>query len=187
MANKIRIYSLEQQGDLQNDLNAILARIGSMYAVTFRGDETEFMPKTMANGGDHWTSDPVRASFNRLVPEVKGLTRDMYSMIEVFYKISMRPFDKALLENKYSNFKEFRLLNNKFKHHSVGEVRIELTELVHIQGTQNLIDVFLNFHYADSMVCIPFFLIVQCFIKIMEDGGFIKINRSEIGIDGKIK
>ena len=74
----------------------------SLYKVEFTKDKIILHPKTFARKVEHWASDASKNTFNKLIPTVKSLLKDMYSVLENIYKSQTGEF-KDLNERKYLN------------------------------------------------------------------------------------
>jgi hypothetical protein len=140
-------------------------------------EETLYYPKTIVNNKHHWTSDVCKNTFNKLIPRVKSLHKDMYALLETLFKSKSGSFKKLELEKKYPYLKEFRLLNNKLKHYNDLEAEITLTELVMIEEEGHLIDICCNFKYKDQLKVLRFCRFIEIFLKIIEDQQVIIIKR----------
>ena len=176
--NTIGIYDLNNLSFLHNDIEGILSKVDNLYSVDFTNNI--FTSKTRLDNNHHWTSDESNKIFNTLIPIVKTLIKDTYAIIETLYKDELGKFDKnviASLELKHTYFKEFRLLNNKFKHHNDKEAEITLTQIVLMDGAGQYIDVFINYKYPDKFDGIIFTELLKLFFKILEDKKVIEINR----------
>lgn len=178
--NTVGIYDLNNLSYLQNDIENLFERIDSLYSVDFNNNA--FISKTRPDEGHHWTSDESNNVFNNLIPIVKTLTKDSYAIIETIFKDELGKFDGTVidgLEIKYDNFKEYRLLNNKLKHHKDKEAEITLTKIALMDGNGHFIDVFINYKYPDKFNGLFFSELLKLFIKILEDKKVIEINRTK--------
>ena len=173
------IYDLNNTYYLQHDLENVLSRIDSLYKVDFLKGKTVYYPKTLVDNNHHWTSDVCKETFNKLIPIVKSLHKDMYAILETIFKSNNNEFDKSNLEKKYTYLKEFRLLNNKFKHYNDKEAEINLTELVLMEPKGHLIDIYCNFKYPNKFEAIRFADFIDIFLRIMEDENILSITRKE--------
>ncbi len=172
------IYDLNNIKYLELDIESILNRIGELYKVDFKKTKTSYYPKTLVDNKHHWTSEICKNTFNKLIPEVKSLHKDMYAVLETIFKSKTGNFKKFQLERKYPYLKEFRLLNNKFKHYNDTEAGITLTELVIMEQHGHLIDIYCNFKYKDSFEALRFCDLIDTFLKILEDENVISITRT---------
>src|SRR5437870_2871367 len=109
------IYDLNDIDYFKHDIENILDRINELYKIDFHKERTTFYPKTQIDNKNHWTSEVCKESFNKLVPLVKSLHKNMYAFMESTFMSKNGMFDKLVLERRYQYLKEFRLLNNKFK------------------------------------------------------------------------
>ena len=138
MANKIGIYDLNNLAFLESDFADIFKRIEILYDATFLNGEVVFESMISVGIKHHWTAEECRKEFNAIIATVKCLTKDMYSIVEAVIRNDTKQFEISILEAKYLHFKEFRLLNNKFKHFNDTSVEITLTSIA-ICGVLELI------------------------------------------------
>lgn len=173
------VYDLDNSCFLYQDIEDTLDAISNMYEVKFRIKTTEYKPKTILSNEHHWTSNKSAETFNKLVPKVKSLTKDMYSIIEGVFKSKRGEFNKPELEKKYENLKEFRVFNNKLKHHNDREAKITLTELLMLTEKGSLIDCYIQFNYIKNgnFEALRFTVLISVFLKILEDEKIINIAR----------
>lgn len=174
------IYDLNNIHYLQHDIESIFNKIDELYKVDFQNDRTIFQPKTIVNNKHHWTSELCKQTFNKLIPLVKSLHKDMYAVLETIFKSKRGEFNKLSLERKYTYLKEFRLLNNKFKHYNDREAEISLTELVFIEPQGHRIDVFCNFKYKDKFEGIKYSKLIETFLLILKDEEIISFGETGI-------
>ncbi|MDF2451902.1 MAG: hypothetical protein K0S26_1406 [Bacteroidota bacterium] len=177
--NIIGIYDLNNLSFLQNDIEDISTKIDTLYLVDFKNDL--FISKTRLDNNRHWTSDESNSIFNALIPTIKTLTKDMYAIIETIHKDELGKYDKRVIESlelQYPNFKEFRLLNNKFKHHNDTDAEIQVTKMVLMDGIGQYIDVYVNYKYQDRFDGKFFSEFLSLFFKILEDKKVVTINRA---------
>lgn len=178
--NREPIYDINNASFLEEDIEIILDELSNLYEVTFKQESIEIMPKTKVQGEVSLFANTNTIVFNRLVPKLKSLTKDMYAIIEGIYKAKRGEFKKLELESKYHHLKELRIFNNKLKHHNNREAEINLTQLVMNSGNENLIDCYINFSYLKSGTyeVLRFTDLIVVFFTILEDEDLIKINRS---------
>ena len=172
------IYDLNNIQYLEHDIESILNRINELYKVEFKKEKTSYFPKTLVDTKHHWTSEACKEAFNKLVPGVKSLHKDMYAVLETIFKSKTGNFNKFQLEIKYPNLKEFRVLNNKLKHFNNTEAEITLTEVVIMEFHAHLIDIYCNFKYKDKFRALRFCDLIDTFLKIIEDEQIISIDRT---------
>lgn len=172
------IYDLNNIQYLEHDIENILNRIDNLYKIEFKIEKTSYYPKTLVDKKHHWTSKVCNDTFNKLIPEVKSLHKDMYAFLETIFKSKTGDFKKLELEKKYPYLKEFRLLNNKLKHYNDTEAEIKLTQIVMIVQHEHLIDIYCNFKYNDRLESIRFCDFIEIFLKIIEDEKVIYITRT---------
>jgi len=171
------VYDLNNTSFLAHDIEKTLTKINSLYRVTFSKTQATYYPKRVADNSKHWTSGEINEVFNKMIPEVKSLHNDMYSIIESISKAKKGLFKKDDLEKRFENFKEFRLLNNKFKHFSNQQADINLTQVVVMEQGQHLIDIYVNFKYNDIFKTCRYCEFIDTFLKIMEELSIIKVER----------
>ncbi|HTB52929.1 MAG TPA: hypothetical protein VK718_09170 [Ferruginibacter sp.] len=175
----MNIYDLNQSYYLRLDIEDVLKKIDILYEVKIGDVENEFVPKTLVSNKFSWVSDECQSAFNKIVPAIKSLTKDMYAILESIYKSNKGKFDKLKLEEKYFGLKELRLLNNKFKHYFDTEPKVSLMALTLIQPPMShQIDASINYQYKDgTFKSIRFAELVKCFLLILEDLKIVTINR----------
>jgi hypothetical protein len=168
------VYDLHNPVDLQNDLNHIIKRLNGIYNINMDAKPIEIVPKLQDTSNTFWASEENAIEFNKLIPEFKNLHKDMYSFIESFTSLATKKkYDYEPFEKKHINFKEFRLLNNMFKHPDKKAHTITFLKINHIDG--KLFDLGCNFHFKDgSFKCIFYAEFVQLFLKILVDWKAIK-------------
>ncbi|MFO0477850.1 MAG: hypothetical protein ACK50L_03595 [Bacteroidota bacterium] len=177
--NTIGIYDLNNLSFLQNDIEDISAKVDTLYFADFKNDI--FTSKARLDNNHHWTSDESNAIFNALIPTVKTLTKDMYAIIETIHKDELGKYDKDViksLESKYTNFKEFRLLNNKFKHLNDTVAEIQVTKMILMDSVGQYVDVYIGFKFPDKFDGNFFSEFIKLFFKILEDKNVVTINRT---------
>jgi|TARA_B110000240_G_C13420730_1_gene419358 hypothetical protein len=176
---KTGIYDLDNSYYLYQDIEDILDSISNIYEIKFGVKSTEYESKIILSNEHHWTSNESAGTFNKLVPKIKSITKDMYSIIEGIYTSKRGEFKKIELEKEYKNLKEFRILNNKLKHHNDREAKITLTELSMLTEKGSLIDCYLQFRYikSDKFEALRFTDLINVFFKILEDEKIITISR----------
>lgn len=178
---KEAIYDLNNGHFLFEDIEVLLDEISELYELTFDKANTTYTPKTSISSEHSWVSDETTKTFNKLVPKIKSMTKDMYSIIESINKSKRGTFDKQKLEKRFTNLKELRLLNNKFKHFDNQSVDVSLTSLVMMQSEKYLLDCHVNYKYSHGPVkhsSKRFSEFIQVFLNILESEKLISINRS---------
>jgi hypothetical protein len=171
------IYDLNNSSYLKHDIEDTLSKIDAIYVIKNEDGKPFFVPKTIILKSKSWVSPEAQEAFNKLVPPIKSLTKDMYALLENIFKSEKGKFDKPQLEKEYPHLKELRLLNNKFKHLNDKESEITLTSLVLMDAPfGNLIDAYINFKYPEKLVCLRFSDLVLLYLKILEDLNILKIN-----------
>jgi len=173
------VYNLGDVFYLSHDLKDILTRIDTLYAISFTASGTMYYPKRVLDSSKHWASADSAQAFNDLMPEVKSLHKDMYAVIESIAKANHGEFKPGQFEATYSNFKEFRLLNNKLKHFNDGAVEINVTQVVIMELQKKLIDWYFAFRSAVDFKSFRYSEFIETFFLIMEELGVIRIQRSD--------
>ena len=173
--NNIGVYDLDNSYFLYEDVDKVLNDIGELYDVNFTMNSIEFTSKTIDK--NHWVSDESVSTFNKLVPKIKSLAKDMYSIIEGIYKAKYGDFRKLEIEKDYANLRELRLFNNKLKHHNDREAEIKLTKLAIIQPNENIIDCFIQFRYIKTgeFNALRFTDLINVFLRVLESEKIITI------------
>jgi len=175
----MKIYDINTiDNSLDYDFPFMLENMRTIYWIEFKKYGTTYIPKTLVV--NHWASNASKEAFNKLIPTVKSLIKDMYCIIESVYKSQTGNFDIRKLSDKYKHLKEFRLLNNKLKHFNDKEAEINLLELVHILPMDkfNLIDVKCTFKYSNYIEVVGLSDFIEVFLTILEDEKIISINRN---------
>ncbi|WP_259069477.1 hypothetical protein HDF24_14485 [Mucilaginibacter sp. X4EP1] len=175
------IYDLNDISFLQHDIDNNLNTIGSLYEIKFKTIGGEYYPKTIVSKENYWTSDACKTAFNNMVPVAKSLLKDMYAVLENYFKAKNGSFnknDKHNFENQYIHLKELRLINNKFKHYTDSGAEITLTEMVIMESDGHHIDMLCNFTYKDgSFVALRLADLIDAYLTILEDQKVISIHR----------
>jgi hypothetical protein len=167
------IYNLQDIGALENDLTFILDRISSIYQISFEGNKINISPNIDIKTDAYFTTDEHTKDFNRHIPNFKSVHGDMYAFIESLSRLKTGRFVSKEFDDKFENFKEFRLLNNMFKHPQTKECEIKFSKVVHF--FQNKFSLLCNFHYPDSFKCLMYSDFIVLFFKILLDFDAITI------------
>lgn len=168
------IYSLTNIGDLENDLTFILQKLASIYIIGFVGTQINISPNIDIKTDAFFVTEENTKEFNSHVPTFKSIHRDMYSFVESLSRLKNGSFDTKVFETKYSNFKEFRLLNNMFKHPEKKTHEIRLTKVVHI--FQNQFSLMCYFQYPEGGKSIMYSSFIVLFFNILFDLDAITLN-----------
>lgn len=180
MSEKITIYDIDNPYHLKEDVDAILSEISDLYSIKFnKGGKNEYWSKTVIPKEQSWVGNESKKAFNQLVPKIKSLTTDMYSIIEGVMKSKNGHFKKLVLEHEYENLKHFRVFVNKLKHHNDREAKIILSELVFMGPNGHGIDLMIQFLYQGQveLQLVRFTELVDVFLAIMEKEKVIRIGR----------
>jgi len=177
---KTALYDLNNSYFLYEDIEFILSLISDLYDIQFLKDKTIYTSKTKVSAENHWMSNQSTITFNKIIPKIKALTKDMYSAIENIFKAKHGEFEKFELEKKYKFLKELRVLNNKFKHYDIRSVEINVTEMVLIGEVEHTIECMVNFKYLkpDLLEVLRFSDLVNIFMSILEEEKIIEIDRN---------
>lgn len=169
------IYDLNQTYYLWQDIEDVTNRIGLLYSIEKDNGKRFIKSKTTINSIYHWTSEECNNTFNKLIPKIKSLHKDMYSLIEAVYKYNNdNKFNRIILEKTYQNFEEFRLLNNQFKHYSSGEIEINVMPITTLENGQNVIDICCNFKKNNGKIKpIRYPDFIEMFLLFLKDLGLI--------------
>ncbi len=167
------IYSLTNIGDLEHDLTFILQKLESIYIISFEGNKINISPNIDIKTEAFFTTEENSKEFNSHIPTFKSIHRDMYSFVESLSRLKTGKFDITSFEAKYPDFKEFRLLNNMFKHPEVKSHEILFSKVVHI--FQNQFSLMCCFKYPDNSKNLMYFSFIVLFFNILIDLGAITI------------
>ena len=139
----VGVYSLSNAAYLEYDLKNVISEICKLYDVKYTVAETSIHSKMLVRSGVHWASNDSKEDFNMMLPKIKTLHQSMYGLVEAISKEKDGEFKKTELEASIPNFKEFRLLNNQFKHFSSTSVKIDVVSMNMIYENDRKL-VFLN-------------------------------------------
>jgi hypothetical protein len=171
------VYSLANAHYLYYDINHVLTEIYKLYEVKYTDSETSAQTKMNLGPNIHWASDKSKETFNSILPKIKSLHQSMYALIESIAKDQEGDFKKHLLEQVIPNLKEFRLLNNQFKHFSETSVKIDVISMNYPLGDITMVDVNCQFQYADGKFeLIPWGNFIVSFLKVLERYNLITHN-----------
>ncbi len=167
------VYDLQNPYDLEFDLNDIFNRLNQIFFIDITSEQIQIAPKITDTSNTFWASEENTKEFNQHIPSFKSLHKDMYAFIELTAKHKFEKYDISYFETKYSDYKEFRLLNNIIKHKKVKGVEISFVKIVLIESKQ--FDLVCNFNYADLFKCLPYSSFVILFLTILKDLEVIKV------------
>ncbi len=168
-----RIYNLTDIGDLENDLTFILQKLESIYIIVFEGNKINISPNIDIKTEAFFTTDENTKEFNSHIPTFKSIHRDMYAFVESLSRLKTGKFEINTFETNYQDFKEFRLLNNMFKHPEIKSHEILFTKVVHI--FQNQFSLMCCFKYPNESKNLMYSSFVLLFFTILSDLGAIEI------------
>ncbi|MFN8284540.1 MAG: hypothetical protein U0U67_15060 [Chitinophagales bacterium] len=171
------VYDLNNIAYLELDIQRTFSVINSLYKIDYTINPTFYFPKTFVNKDIHWASETSQDELNKLVPIAKSLVKDMYAILENIYKGKTGKFEKLELEKKYKYLKEFRLLNNKFKHFIDKEAEIDIVGIVFIEEDKNYIDMYCSFKYPNKDELLRFCDFIEIYYNILEDNKIITMYR----------
>lgn len=169
------VYDLKNPKDLKHDFDYILSRLNSLYTIDMADGQIILLPKLIDNSDAFWASEENTEAFNSHVPTFKSLHLDMYSFIEATIRQKSSKYEYKQFEQKYPDFKEFRLLNNMIKHPKEKEVVIDFTKIVHLEPKK--FDLLCNFKYKDSFKCLLYSAFIILFLKILNDMKIIQLEK----------
>lgn len=169
------VYDLENSNDLKYDFDYINRRLNELYIIDIISGQIVLYPKLIDNSDAFWASEDNTQVFNSHIPTFKSLHLDMYSFIEAIARQKNSKYEYKEFEQKYIDFKEFRLLNNMIKHPKKKEVEINFTKVNHIEPKQ--FDLLCNFKYSDSFKCLLYSHFIILFLTILKDLDIIKIEK----------
>ena len=174
------VYDLHNPQHLENDLNNIISRLNEMYFINIEKRPFEIFPRLTDTSGTFWASAENNTEFNKLVPLFKNLHKDMYAFIESFSSLATgKKYDYTTFEIKYENYREFRLMNNMFKHPNRKDLSITLTKVCYLEQKQY--DLMCNFHFPNgTFKCIGYAQFIQLFLTILVDWKAIKWKKMAI-------
>ena len=181
MVGKTALYDLNNSFFLYEDIDFILNQISELYEVQFYTDKPVYSSMNKISSENYWISSPVTEAFNKNIPKIKALTKDMYSSIENIFKAKHGSFEKFELEKRYRFLKELRVLNNKFKHYENKGVDVNVTEMVLIGEPEHTIECVINFKYSkkEQFEVLRFSDLINVFITILEEEQIITIDRKQ--------
>ena len=168
---KVLIYDLSCPSFLIEDINYIHNRILELYEIIYRSGSYTLISRTIAE------ENKIKETFNKLVPNLKSLVKDMYSIIEGVCKAQDGEFKKLDLEEEYEYLKEFRVLNNKFKHHNDRESRINPTAIAKFDFSFYRIDCNFQFWYIkeDYRFTVGVSDLILTFYQVLKDKNIIEL------------
>ncbi|HRP37019.1 MAG: hypothetical protein BGO87_07420 [Flavobacteriia bacterium 40-80] len=173
----MNLYDLNQAYYLWEDIKEIIDRIGTLYTIE-KVNGQRFIKSITETPETTIFSKENEVIFNQLVPKIKSLHKDMYSLIEAITKHKNNgEFNIHMLADRYYNFDEFRHLNNKFKHFDTRGVTITLTSLIMMENNKNIIDVYCNFTKGDgSFKAIRYPDFIETFLAFLVNYELITFN-----------
>jgi len=166
------IYDLDNINYLEYDLETLLKRLYDIYDIRFVKDKIEIIPKISDNSDTFWASEENTLEFNKHVPNYKSLIRDMYAFIENITVFKLQKYEYPIFEAAYTNFKEFRLFNNKLKHQEKKTIEILFTKIVFLDN--NLFDLCCTFKYPNKIEIVMYSEFVIIFLNIIKNFNLIK-------------
>lgn len=138
------IYNLYEPSFLENDISLILNEIKNYYS--FNESNGKITAYSLIKNENFWASEETHKMFNTLIPKIKSLHKDMYSMVESIHNIKEKTtFNRNLITKNYPIFNEFTEFNNIIKHYNKKSIEITFTILNYVETTHNLLDFSLNF------------------------------------------
>jgi hypothetical protein len=150
-----------------------LSKLNELYYIETDNGQFKVLSKLNDNSNTFWASDENTVAFNVHIPTFKSLHKDMHSFIEAYAKQKFGKEHIKELEKQYINFKEFRLLNNLFKHFETREAEISLTKIVHIGSST--FDLICNYKYHDKIKSLNYSDFIILFLTILKDFNIISL------------
>lgn len=167
----MQLYDLNQAYYLWEDIKEVIDRIGSLYTIEKVNGQRFIRSTFEIPGKPSMISKENEIAFNKLIPKIKSIHKDMYGLIEAITKYKNDgDFNINSLASRYSNFDEFRHLNNKFKHFDTRGITITLTSLVMMEGNKSVIDAYCNFKKQDgSFKAVRYPDFIETFLVFLND------------------
>lgn len=168
------VYDLQNPAYLEYDITSMIDRINQYFKIDFENGQIQISTKLVDTSDTFWASEENSEEFNQHIPTFKSLHTDMYAIVENISKQKFGKFEYTEFEDKYEDFKEFRLLNNLIKHLKKKEVEITITKVVYVYEKQ--FDLTINFHYSDSPKYLFYSSFVTLFLTILMDFEIINVS-----------
>lgn len=172
------IYNINEPSYLDEDIQELIERIQSFYELDLQKDKLLFKSK-IVDKENHWASSESDSKHNKIIPKIKSLHKDMYSLIEAIYKHKNDgSFDRTKLAETYPDFDKFRMLNNQFKHFTGNSIVIDLIALRLIDGSHHhKIDIMCQFKHPDCKLdLIQYTEFIGLFLSFLKDYELIRFN-----------
>ena len=177
MDRELNIYDLNNSYYLYEDVEHTIDAIGSLFEINFFRSKIEFISKINYPEDAFGISDEVTKKFNAQVPVIKGIIKDIYSLVEGIFVDKSGKFDKSGLEGKYPDLKVLREFNNKLKHHNNKHITFNIVSIINIQS--RTLDCMVQYKYdkESKIEIIPLYNFFELFFLILEDEDIISIDR----------
>lgn len=167
------IYNLIDSNHLEHDLKFILETMEHLYDVKITNNEIIVSSVIEDKSNAFWATDENTLDFNKNIPKIKSLHTDMYAFIESYCRLRFGEYVYSNFESTHSDYKEFRLLNNMFKHPEKKTNEILLTKVVVFQ--KNTFDLLCCFKYPEGNKNLMYSTFIILFFKILKELDVITI------------
>ncbi len=173
------IYNLSNAHYLQYDLEKLFAEFDELYDLELTLDSNLAKSKIFLPKSTFWASPEAHSFFNKLIPKIKSLHKDMYGIVEAIIREKDGKFEPMKLQDRFKYFRQFRLLNNQFKHFEVREAQIDVNAMIiNIGHEPQIVEVICQFKYADGKIeNFSWSIFILLFLLILESYRVIIINR----------
>ena len=169
------IYSLKQGYYLYQDAEFILNKISQFYTVDIKNGEVIVESNIPLDKKHHFASKESKDVFNNLIPEIKTLHTSMYHLLESIYRATNNnEFNVTEIEERFPDFKYFRMLNNKIKH--FNETDIDLIEVVFMDGLKQIIEIGCQYKIGNSWEFKSYSQFIRMVILILKELQIVAIS-----------
>lgn len=169
------IYSLKQGYYLYHDVDFVLNQIAELYKVDVKEGKPTVTSIMELDKKNHFASKESADRFNSIVPKIKALHTSMYHLLESIYRVSdNQVFNTNAIENQFTDFKYFRMLNNKIKH--FNEADIDLIEVVLMDGTKQIIEIGCQYKIGESWEIKYYAQFILLVLEILKELNIVSFN-----------
>lgn len=169
------VYSFDNAYYLYEDISHVLKRISDLYDFKETEEPNFLSSKRFLADGIHWASEEGQNAFNKLIPEIKSIHKDMYHLIECVAKDKNgKNFDVRTLEAKYEYLPLMRDFNNKIKH--ANKRNIDVTYIAILDGQSQQVEILV--YDKDNQKTLLYSNFIILFFKILEDYEIITVRRN---------
>lgn len=168
-------YNLDNVVFLERDIKMVFNRLDNLYEINAEDGQLAIAPKVKYDASKFAWGQEAADKFNNMIPEIKSIHKDMYSIIEAIYKNNPRKQDDVKeLEKKYPKLRLFRLLNNKFKHFDTTKAYDQIRVLHTAVPEREAVEVWIQFIKGEHIdhVLYPEFIVL--FFKVLWDYNVIR-------------